>query len=152
MCGDFAKMSRKRSQRTTLDEGSDATEDGTKTATEAVGDVPSKRKKNGTLKDKILAVVRNSYSLLGLQKIKRLLVEDYGLTENKAFNTNVNKAIKALVEANDENFGKIGGSSRRSGEQSISPASREGDKKGCARLASAGRRDPVPLLSQLVLE
>jgi hypothetical protein len=110
MCGNFAKMSRKRSQRTALDEGSEATEDGTEAATEAVGDAPSKRKKNGTLKDKILAVVRNSDSLLGLQKIKRLLVEDYGLTENKAFNTNVNKAIKALVEANDENFGKIGGS------------------------------------------
>lgn len=69
-----------------------------------------KPKASGTLKEKILSIVENSETLISLQKLKKELVVRYGLANNKAFNTNVNKVLKALLDSNDENFGKIGGS------------------------------------------
>lgn len=80
----------------------------------SVKEIESKNKKRivkktpTTLKDKIITIVQNSDTLMSLQKIKKLLISDYGYTDNKSFNTNVNKTLKSLVDGNDNNFGKIG--------------------------------------------
>jgi hypothetical protein len=109
-------MSRKRGQREVsavakanrreIEEGGEVIDDSNspKRKKKVVGAIPR------TLKEKILAVVRGSDSLMSRQNIKSLLINDYGVTENKAFNTNVNKALKALIETNEETFGKVGGS------------------------------------------
>jgi len=72
----------------------------------------NKQKKiSTTLKEKILTILSNSETLIGLQKIKKILINEYNLNNTKLLNTNVNKTLKLLVEENDiENFGKIGGS------------------------------------------
>lgn len=65
-----------------------------------------------TLKEKILTILSNSNTLLGLQKIKKILITEYDMKETKVFNANVNKTLKLLSEDKNEidRFGKIGGS------------------------------------------
>jgi hypothetical protein len=71
------------------------------------------KKKSGTIKDKILAIVAASDELVSSIRIKKLLVSEYGIAESSAFNTNVNKTLKGMGDELDQLrdvFGKIGGS------------------------------------------
>ncbi|RLO12991.1 hypothetical protein DYB28_015921 [Aphanomyces astaci] len=63
-----------------------------------------------TTKDRILFILAKATTLVGVPTIKKRLVEEYGLTESKAFNTNVNKALAALSSEQRADFGKVGGS------------------------------------------
>ena len=72
-----------------------------------------KKPKTTTTKDKILAILASHHELLCAQRIKKLLVSEYGMPESGAFNTNVNKTLKPLCEQQEalgDVFGKIGGS------------------------------------------
>ncbi|RHY54692.1 hypothetical protein DYB30_004240 [Aphanomyces astaci] len=70
--------------------------------------VPPKPK---SLKDRIVSIVTESSIMLGAPTIKKKLVHDFGLVNSRAFNTNVNKALKELADDDDrKDFGKCGGS------------------------------------------
>jgi hypothetical protein len=105
----LASGRRKRSKGRS-EEKEEKEENGQQQEEEEIAPIRKKTKTSGTLKDKILAIVHDADTLISLQKIKKELISEYHLTENKSFNTNVNKALKALVDANGDNFGKIGGS------------------------------------------
>lgn len=61
-----------------------------------------------TMKDKIQAILDSTPKLIGLPTIKKLLMETYAIEDSKIFVSNVNKALKSLVET--EAVGKVGGS------------------------------------------
>ena len=63
-----------------------------------------------TLKEKILHVLSQEVSLVGLASLKKLLAEQFNIEATTANNNKLNKTLKALCEEKRDDFGKIGGS------------------------------------------
>lgn len=63
-----------------------------------------------SLKDKILAIVSDSESLISAIRIKKLLIADYGVSDTKASNTKVNTLLKSMSADRNLAFGCIGNS------------------------------------------
>lgn len=63
-----------------------------------------------TLKEKILHLLATEDAFVSLPAMKKLLRENYDLEESTASNNKLNKTLKALLEENRDDFGKIGGS------------------------------------------
>src|SRR5688572_28107082 len=63
-----------------------------------------------TLKDKILDLVQNAEAFVSLVALKKTLAEQYEVPDTSANNTKILKTLKALLEENRNDFGKIGGS------------------------------------------
>jgi len=79
----------------------------------AVPAAATKAKKAVTLKDKILAILAKEEDLIGLASLKKKLLEQYDFPTDgadKANSNKLNKILKALVDEERNDFGKIGGS------------------------------------------
>jgi len=66
-----------------------------------------------TLKEKILAVLSKEEGMVGLASIKKQLLEQYDFPTDgvdKANSNKLNKTLKAMVDEERDDFGKIGGS------------------------------------------
>jgi predicted RNA-binding Zn-ribbon protein involved in translation (DUF1610 family) len=90
-----------------------------KAATKLEGEVAKKSDKKApkTLKEKILDLLANQETFVGLPKIKSILAKVYDVEESASNNVKINKALKLLSEEERDDFGKIGGS-YHGGEQS----------------------------------
>lgn len=100
---------------------------------------PKKAPKSTTLKQKILAIVAEADTLLGLPSIKRELIAQYGHEDSKIFRANVNKAIKSLLDERHEGFGKVGGS-YHAGQESIAFRNNAAQKLKQSELDEHARR------------
>jgi hypothetical protein len=63
-----------------------------------------------TLKEKILYLLATEDTLVSLPTLKKLLRENYDIDDTSANNNKLNKTLKALLEEDEDDFGKIGGS------------------------------------------
>ena len=66
-----------------------------------------------TLKDKIIAVLSKEDNMIGLASLKKQLLEQYDFPTDggdKANSNKLNKTLKAMVDEDRNDFGKVGGS------------------------------------------
>jgi hypothetical protein len=61
------------------------------------------------MKECVLHIVAEADKFVGLATVKKLLINNYGFKETGAFKTQLSKCLKALVDENRDDFGKIGG-------------------------------------------